>query len=148
MEEGMEVDVVKIVENLIKRERVKGRVLFQEPLRGRLGNGVADAVIVMEKEVRIVEVKAFRPLNKRHHLAQAVFYCLLAEERFQLPCNVLYLCYQEECERVKVSASLKRSVEDLVEVIEESLKSLPKTKRKAYCNYCKFSSICPWSSQR
>ncbi len=145
MEEGKEIDVVGIVEKLIRKEKIRGRVLFQEPLKGKLGRGVADAIIVLEGEVRVVEVKAFRPLNKRHHVAQATFYCLLAEEKFQRPCSVFYLCYQEDCERVRVTLSLKRSVEDLIEVIEENLKSLPKTRRKAYCNYCHFSGVCPWS---
>ncbi len=146
MEEGLEVDVVKIVNDLIKEERLRGKVLFQEPLRGKLGSGVADAIIVMESEVRVIEVKAFKPTVKRHHLAQLTFYCLLAEEKYNLPCNVGYLCYQDGCEKIKVTTSLKRSVEDLIEVIEEDLKSLPRTRRKAYCSYCRFSSVCPWSS--
>jgi len=140
MELGKELDVRELVEKFV---RPKCEVRYQVPLRGKLGSGRADAVVLCEGRLEVVEAKLGGGF-KMQQLAQAAFYCLLAEEQFGLPCEALWLCSPEGCERRPFSYSLREHVKGLLEALERDLDVLPRGRPSRYCSYCKYSSLCPW----
>jgi len=141
MEYGKEVDVREIVEKFIGR---KCKVQYSVYLKGKLGSGIADAVVICGDWVEVVEVKLSEGFLKPQ-LLQAGFYCLLAEETFGAPCRSLWLCSPKGCFKRRFSGALRESVLGMVESLQRDLeRGMPRGKPSRYCSYCKYSSICPW----
>ncbi|ALU12562.1 hypothetical protein EYM_05180 [Ignicoccus islandicus DSM 13165] len=79
------------------------------------------------------------------HFAQALFYCILAEETLGKKCEKVFLCYPEKCYERKVTEASKEYLMQIISTMEKDLETLPRVKSKAYCKYCKYSRLCPWS---
>ena len=141
MEMGKELDVREVVEKYVN---TKCKKLYSVKLKGEYGSGIADAIVLCDDSLEVVEVKLSDGF-KRPQIVQAAFYCLLAEETFDKVCTYLWLCSPTGCVKKKFTPSLRQSVIGMVESLVEDLKSLPKAKRNSYCSYCKYSSICPWA---
>ncbi|UXD22637.1 hypothetical protein IPA_06895 [Ignicoccus pacificus DSM 13166] len=114
-------------------------------MRGSLGSGVADAIIINGDYLEVVEVKLRRAYDIRPHLVQVAFYCLLAEEILRKRCRKVHLCYPEGCVSRPMSLSLRESVFGLVEAAEKGIEELRKAKPKKYCQYCKYKRLCPFA---
>ncbi len=141
MEMGKELDVREVVEKYVN---TRCNRLYSVRLRGKLGSGVADAVILCSNSLEVIEVKLSDGF-RRPQLVQAAFYCLLAEDTFNKTCTRLWLCSPNRCVKKKFTASLRQSVIGMVESLANDLKSLPKARKNSYCSYCKYSSMCPWA---
>ena len=141
MELGKEVDEREIVE---KHVESKCKKAYSIRLKGEYGTGIADAMVLCDDHIEVVEVKLGEGF-KRPQLLQSAFYCLLAEEVLGKVCTSLWLCTPSGCVRKRFTPSLRRSVIGMLKSLEEDLKSLPRAKRNKYCSYCKYSSICPWA---
>ncbi len=141
MEEGAELDLRDIVEANLE---LKCPVRYGVALSYEGWKGVVDALMECESSVSVVEVKLRRQFGGSH-LAQVVFYCLLAEKALGKECEKVFLCYPDGCEERKVSKAMKEHSLQLLLSLEKDLEALPAVKGKPYCKYCKYSSLCPWS---
>ncbi len=133
----------------------QGERLFHYALRSQnLGlKGIVDMVIVTpslqasEKEVIPVDYKYSEQKVGMHFKLQLAAYALLLEEVFHIPVQqaFLYTIPQRKAERIPITITLRKKVENVLQQIQQMLPSEqmpPATKEYRRCPTCEFRRFC------
>jgi len=120
---------------------------------GRLGlHGYADAILRRGDLLRVVEAKSLSEVSRRslfgrrrHVLAQALAYAILAEETLKATADAVLVVGASRAVEVRVTPALRRYVESLAHRMRRDLEAPKPPPRSASwkCSYCCYRRVCP-----